>query len=317
MNHIPVLINEVIEFISPKDNEIYVDCTFGAGGYSKRLLESANCKVVAFDVDESAKEFAKKLNYPGRFTFINSNFESIEEELNSIGVDSVDGIVFDLGVSSMQLDQGERGFSFNKEGKLDMRMGGEGRSAEDFVNNLSEKELANIIYKYGDEKFSRKIAANIVRARTRKKIETTTELAEIVRFSLPAKFKGHRTDPATKTFQAIRIWVNNELNILEKSLPIAKKLLKNNGRMVVVTFHSGEDRIVKNFMNEHSGKNDFISRYLPSPEKNKEEDLLKLITRKAVTPSEKEVEENPRSRSAKLRAAVLIKNNKRGENALD
>jgi 16S rRNA (cytosine1402-N4)-methyltransferase len=306
--HKPVLLDEVIQFLSPVSGEVYVDCTFGAGGYTRAILESSDCKVIAFDMDPNVQILANKmkLEFKDRFFFIQANFADMEEEFEKNNIDLVDGIIFDLGVSSMQLDQAERGFSFSKEASLDMRMSSSGRSAMDFVNQLDEKEMADIIYNYGDENFSRKIASNILKARLKKKIETTTELAEIVRYSLPAKFKGHKTDPATKTFQAIRIWVNDELNSLKNALESSKKLLKNGGRLVVVTFHSGEDKIVKSFMNENSGKVQSVSRYFPDPIVELEKRYLQIITKKAVAPKAEEIVENIRSRSAKLRAAILV-----------
>ena len=307
-NHIPVLVEEVLINLTPKDNEIYVDCTFGAGGYSKKILAAANCNVIGIDRDPdvantSAKNFTEL--YQNRFKFIQGNFGDIKELLNQNNIEKVDAIILDLGVSSMQLDQAERGFSFSKLAKLDMRMSKEGVSAYDFVNNEKESVIADVLYKFGDEKFSRKIASKIVYRRAQKAIETTLELADIIRSVMPGKFKGHKTDPATKSFQAIRIWVNDEMGELERVLNSAIDLLNIGGRIVVVTFHSTEDRIVKTFFNDKSCKNKFVSRYLPEII-TEGECVLKILNRKVIVASEDELHKNVRSRSAKLRAAVRV-----------
>ncbi|MBL6785504.1 MAG: 16S rRNA (cytosine(1402)-N(4))-methyltransferase RsmH [Rickettsiales bacterium] len=299
--HIPVMLNEVIRFLSPVQNYIYIDATFGAGGYSKEILASKS-SVYAFDVDPTVEKFASKLEkeFGDRFKFINSNYSNIKEELNKIDPKlKVDGIVYDLGVSSMQLDQRERGFSFNKDAKLDMRMGIHGQSAYDVVNNCHEAELADIIYHYGDEKKARRIAKNIVDYRAKKKIETTSELRSLVLKSV--KFdKFDKIDPATKTFQAIRIFVNDELGNLEKSLAQISSIIKPGGLIVIVTFHSIEDRIVKQFFKEKSGAAS-NSRYAPQTNIDEEVTEYKIITKKPISPSEIEIHNNPRARSAKLR----------------
>ncbi|MDC0857540.1 16S rRNA (cytosine(1402)-N(4))-methyltransferase RsmH [Rickettsiales bacterium] len=304
--HIPVMLNEVIRFLDPKPNLNYVDATFGAGGYTRKIL-SKKANVVAFDVDSSVSEFADKVthSFNDHFKFINSNYVYLEQEL--IGIDlagKIDGIVFDLGVSSMQLDQAERGFSFNKEATIDMRMGSYGLSAYEVVNNLRADELADIIYYYGDENKARRIARDIVEFRRNKKIETTTELRSIILKSV--KFdKKDKIDPATKTFQAIRIYVNDEIINLEKTLAQIKKILKPGGLAIFVTFHSIEDRIVKNFFKTSSGLNS-SSRYLPINQGEGEDLDFKIITKKPLVPSAMEVDENPRARSAKLRVYERI-----------
>lgn len=297
--HIPVMLKEVLENMAPKDGETYVDATFGNGGYTEALLKSADCKVIALDRDPNVSKRAEELKslYGERFEFRAGQFGDFEELVNQ----TINGAVFDIGVSSMQLDQSERGFSFSKEAPLDMRMSCSGLSAADIVNAADEKELADIIYKYGDERKSRQIAARIVSYRNTKPIETTKELAEIIYTVI------HKTpnsiDPATRTFQALRIAVNNELDELEKGLQGALNLLAPQGRLTVVTFHSLEDRIVKTFFKEQSGKNANVSRYMPVMDNLKNDAAIASCT-KAILPSQKELEENKRARSAKLRCAI-------------
>lgn len=296
-DHIPVLLNEVIEALDPKVGELHMDCTFGAGGYSKAIL-GTGANLIATDRDPSTKKFADKLKaeFGDKFQFINRNFADTKE-----GEFELDGIVLDLGVSSMQLDQAERGFAFSLDGDLDMRMGNSGQSAKDFVNNADEKEIARVIYEYGDEPFSRRIARNIVEARSESPINTTFELADIVRKSI--RRRPGKIDLATKTFQAIRIYVNDELGSLMSLLDVALSLLKVGGRIVVVTFHSLEDRIVKNYFAEHISKRVARSKYAPEPENN---DNYKLLYKKPLVPSDEETRSNPRARSAKLRAALKL-----------
>ena len=299
MDHVPVMLNEVIQALSPKEGEIHMDCTFGAGGYSKSIL-AEGAKLIAVDRDASVKKYVKKLEeeYKGKIDFINCNFADISE-----GEFKLDGIVLDLGVSSMQIDTPERGFSFTHDGDLDMRMGNDGKSAKDFVNNAKEEEIARVIYEYGDEPSSRKIARRIVEARGRAPINTTFELADIVRKAINRK--PGKIDLATKTFQAIRIWVNEELDSLSRFLDKALSLLKIGGRLVIVTFHSLEDRIVKNYFKQFISKRVACSKY--SKEPLAPNDNYKLLYKNPLIPTEKEVRENPRARSAKLRAAVKIK----------
>lgn len=294
--HIPVMLKEVLSSLNPQDGEVYVDATFGNGGYTSAILDSANCKVISIDRDPNVLPRVEELKqkYGNRFEFVQGTFGNISELIKS----KVNGFVFDIGVSSMQLDEAERGFSFSKPAPLDMRMSCEGTSAADIVNEMDEAELANIIYKYGEEHKSRHIAKKIVEYRKTKEIQTTTELADIVR----SVVKGTKdTDPATKTFQALRIAVNDELGELEQGLNSAVDLLNSGGRLVVVTFHSLEDRIVKNFFKEKGGKMPNGSRYLP--EVQKAEASLCDVS-KAIHPNKNELDENRRARSAKLRYAV-------------
>jgi len=294
-SHTPVMLDEVINVLSPKDDNTYIDCTFGTGGYSQAILQKAKCSLHAIDRDDNAFYYAKKLKerFPDNFTFHHSKFSN----LSQIGVKNVDGIIFDIGVSSPQLDNPKRGFSFSKEGNLDMGMGLNDLSAKEIVNGFSESDLANIIYEYGEEPFSRKIAKAIVIHRKKKIIETTTELADIIHKTIGNKGK---TDSATKTFQAIRICVNDELNELSSALSSGFSLLKKDGCLLVVTFHSLEDRIVKRFFNNLAGKNGSVSRYTPIMEKNIKKSIMAYEVR-LIKPSEKEIAQNPRSRSAKLR----------------
>ena len=296
--HIPVMLKEVLENLAPRDGGLYVDATFGNGGYSEAILKAASCRVIAIDRDPNVKARADELKtlYGSRFEFRAGQFGDFADLIPEV----VDGAVFDIGVSSMQLDQSERGFSFSKEAPLDMRMSCSGETAADLINTLSERELAYLIYKYGEERKSRQIAARIAEYRKSKPIETTKELAEIIYTVI------HKTpnsiDPATRTFQALRIAVNNELGELESGLSGAAEKLKSGGRLIVVTFHSLEDRIVKTFFNENSGKKRAVSRYMPELPLNR--DALLAECSKAIAPTEEEIIRNPRSRSAKLRVAV-------------
>jgi 16S rRNA (cytosine1402-N4)-methyltransferase len=295
-NHKSVMLNEVLEYLKPVDKEIYLDCTFGAGGYTKAILEKADCNVIALDRDPSVKKIAGTINekFGNRFEFYNIKFSEVETILNNR---NINGIVLDIGVSSMQIDNTDRGFSFQKNSKLDMRMGNEKLSAYDLINYTSETELANLIYNYGDEVKSRHIAKKIVKKRMEKPIETTFELAEIVRYFYP--IRERKIDPATKTFQAIRIAVNHELEELEKILEISKKILKSGGRLVVVSFHSLEDKIVKNFINaetDRTKKNKYSTE--------KKVFNFELLAKKAVVPKNEEILTNIRARSAKLRAML-------------
>lgn len=295
--HFPVMLPEVLENLAPHDGEVYVDATFGNGGYSEAVLQAAHCKVIAIDRDPTVLPRVQELKslYGDRFDFKSGCFGSLSQLITT----PVNGFMFDIGVSSMQLDQAERGFSFAKEAPLDMRMSCSGETAADLVNTLPEKELADLIYKYGEERKSRQIAAKIVAYRKNKPIKTTTELADII-YSVVHK-TPHSIDPATRTFQALRIEVNHELDELENGLKSAVSLLSSQGRIVVVSFHSLEDRIVKNFFREQSGGNAHVSRYLPQ---NTVKPIAVLANvSKAITPSQKELELNPRSRSAKLRVA--------------
>ena len=306
--HIPVLKNEMLTAVAPRDGDIIIDGTFGAGGYSRALLASASVRVIALDRDPHVQLLADALarDYPGHFLFLSSRFSAMVSALADIGVYAVDAIVLDIGVSSMQFDEDMRGFSFQREAPLDMRMGGEGLSAADIVNEYSETELARIIYEYGEDQDSRRIARAIVAARVEQKITTTTQLASIIRGAVrnPGKMKIH---PATKSFQALRIEVNQELAELQAALEAAEQLLKPGGRLVIISFHSLEDRIVKQFFAQRSGNEQTISRHSPAAllARQPSDDVTFTLSRKsAIAPSEEEVTRNPRARSAKLRCAI-------------
>ena len=302
--HIPVLLKEVMEQISPKDGGIYVDGTFGAGGYTRAALQAADCKVYAIDRDPDAIANGQALaeEFNGRLKLLHGTFGNMKELLNDEEIDHVDGVMLDIGVSSMQIDQAERGFSFQKDGALDMRMSQNGLSAADVVNKYGEKELADIIYLYGEERYSRRIAAAIVSRRKERAFTTTLDLAGAIRSVVP--HKKDDIDPATRTFQALRIYVNDELEQLRSGLSGAEALLNPGGRMAVVSFHSLEDRIVKNFISEKSGKTARPSRYLPDVAETVA--TLKPLTKKPITPSSQECLENPRARSARLRSAERL-----------
>ena len=299
--HIPVMLHECIEGLNIKSDGIYVDSTLGRGGHSSEILKRLSSgKLYCFDQDKQAIEESKERlqNISNNFTLIHSNFEFIKSRLNELGIDNVDGIIFDLGVSSAQFDDGDRGFSYRYDARLDMRMNQEtSLTAYDVINTYSLQELTKIFNEYGEEKYSYSIAKNIVKARENKMIETTFELVEIIKNSLPSKVLSKKGHPAKQVFQAIRIEVNRELEVLKNGLKDAAKLLNPNGRLVVITFNSLEDRIVKNIFKELTFQGEG-SRYLPT--QTKEVDYV-LVNRKVIIPSDKEQEENPRSKSAKLR----------------
>lgn len=313
MSHIPVLMTEMLSALSPRDGEVYVDATFGGGGYSRAILEAANCQVVAFDRDPEAIERGKVLAkaFPKRFQIKQGRFSQLKDLLEGIGHSKVHGFVFDLGVSSNQIDTPERGFSFRFEGPLDMRMSQEGLSAADVVNTFSEQELADIIYRYGEEKRSRAIARKIVATRKEEPLQTTDQLANLVKSVVKGKKDGQ--NPATLTFQALRIYVNNELIEVDSGLKIAEECLLPGGRLVVVTFHSLEDRLVKQFLKvrqgNRQGQSQSGSRYLPEVAtaaptfaRNK----AVGATTKGVIPKADELKVNPRARSARLRSAIRL-----------
>lgn len=295
--HIPVMLQEVLTVLKPQKGEVYVDATFGNGGYTKAILENADCKVIALDRDPTVKVRVNEFKnmYGDRFEFRAGQFGDFAD----LVPEKINGAVFDIGVSSMQLDEAERGFSFSKEGALDMRMSQDGISAKDIVNSYDEEALADLIYQYGEERKSRQIAKRIAEYRQNKKIETTTELAEIIYSVIHKKFG--EIDPATRTFQALRIAVNDELGELSRGLSGAANRLQKNGRLVVVDFHSLEDRIVKNFFKENGGKRIRVSKY--APELVQDEHLFAEVS-KVIMPNSEECEKNPRARSAKLRYAI-------------
>ena len=306
--HISVLLNESIEGLNLKEDGIYLDCTLGYAGHSSEILKRIKKGYLfAIDQDKDAiKASEEKLTKIGsNFTIIKSNFRFLKDELQKRNVNFVDGILFDLGVSSVQLDETERGFSYHNDAKLDMRMDQDAKlSAYDVVNNYEESKLREIFYKFGEEKFAASIARNIVKYRQNKRIETTLELADIISNSVPMKAKKDH-HPARKVFQAIRIEVNHELDILEDALKDALSILNVGGRVCVITFHSLEDRIVKNVFKEYTdidprvkGLPDIPEEYLPN---------YKLINKNVIVPSDNELEENNRSRSAKLRIIERIK----------
>ena len=308
--HNSVMINEIISFLPLKKSINVIDATFGGGGYSKTILEKFNVnQFLAIDRDPISKIFAKEIESKfSNFTLINDKFSKIEEIVNNTKFKDkkFDIILFDIGTSSNQIDNAQRGFSFNKSGPLDMRMGNSDKNAYDIINNYEEKNLADIIYQYGEERYSRVIAKEIVKNRKIKFISDTIELSNIIKKCLPKKNQlKNKIHPATKTFQAIRIYVNDELNELKTSLEKTLKILNKDGLILVVSFQSLEDRIVKDFFNHNSGKRWRSSRHYPElPDKLATQ--LKIITKKPILPSASEILENPRSRSAKLRVAQKI-----------
>lgn len=301
------MLGEVLTALRPADGEVYVDGTFGAGGYTRALLDAADCRVIAIDRDGEAAARAAELQkvYGGRFIFLPGCFGDALQLVRQAGFAYVDGFVLDLGVSSMQIDTPERGFSFRFDGPLDMRMGREegGRTAADVVNGDDEADLVRIIRDYGQEKFARRVARRIVERRQDGAILTTAALADIVRGAVPRSHKD-KIDPATRTFQALRIFVNDELGELERALAAAEALLRPGGRLAVVSFHSLEDGIVKQFLFTRAGRAGRGSRHLPERAEDLAPATFVLSGGKAVFPSDAESAANPRARSARLRAAV-------------
>jgi len=298
--HIPVLGRPAVAFLNVRDGGIYIDGTFGAGGFTRAILAAADCKVIGIDRDQTAIAASADLveDAKGRLILTEDRFSSLDAIAREAGYENVDGVVLDLGVSSMQLDTAGRGFSFRLDGPLDMRMGGEGASAADVVNAANERDLANIIFILGEERHSRSVARAIVKARTSTRIETTRALAEIV----ASVVRGRPGDihPATRTFQALRIFVNDELGELIAGLQAAERILKFGGRLAIVSFHSLEDRIVKSFFADRSETRGG-SRHAPQVERPAP--TFNTLTKRPVVADEQEVERNPRARSAKLRAA--------------
>jgi len=309
LSHTPVLINEAINFLCVNKNCLYVDATFGDGGHSKAILEKNKaCKVIAIDRDPDVLDKSRIIEqkYKKRFKLILGRISNLEQILNKEKINKINGILFDLGVSTRQLRDPQRGFSFQRCGPLDMRMEKKGMTAADFLHvQTKADELSKIIFSYGEENKSRKIAKAIIEHKKKKKIETTIELANIIQSVKSSKKKG--IDPSTKTFQAIRIYINNELEELRKGLFTTKKILIKGGRLVVISFHSLEDRLVKNFLYEQSGKSYNKSRYLPPLTPNiKLVPIFKILNKKVVRPSIEEIRSNFYSRSAKLRAAEKL-----------
>jgi 16S rRNA (cytosine1402-N4)-methyltransferase len=310
--HKPVLLREVIEALLPAgrnhDGAIFVDGTFGAGGYTRALLDAANCTVFAIDRDPDAIKGAAPLiaRYQGRLHVIQGRFGDLARLLAERGVDAVNGITFDFGVSSMQLDQAARGFSFRFSGPLDMRMEQAGPSAADLVNAMAERPLADLIFTFGEERQARRIARAIVAARDLAPIETTDRLAEIVRRAIGGKPNPQAIDPATRTFQALRIAVNDEMGEIDRGLAAAEQLLAPGGRLAVVSFHSLEDRRVKQFLRDRAGAAPKGSRHLPVARQHETKPVFRLIAAGGITATDQEVAENPRSRSARLRVAEKV-----------
>jgi len=304
--HVPVLAREVVDALRPRDGGRYLDGTFGAGGYTSAMLDRAECQVIAIDRDPDAIAAGQAMaeRYAPRLRLIEGRFGDMAELLSAEGVDEVDGVALDLGVSSMQFDQAERGFSFRASGPLDMRMDKRGPSAADLVNEADEAEIADILWRYGEERKSRRVARAIVEARKLKRIETTGELAEIVRRAVGSQGRDE-SDPATRTFQALRIAVNDELGELERGLAAAEQVLAPGGRLAVVSFHSLEDRAVKDFVRARAGRTPGPSRHAP-PREAARTASLKDLTRKPVVPSAQEIAANPRARSARLRVAEKV-----------
>ena len=291
LSHFPVMVNEIISFIKPQNNGVYLDCTFGQGGYAKAILkESEKANIVAIDQDSDAKIFVEELSkeFKDNFFFFCNKFSEIETVLKKIDQNQFDGILLDLGMSNTQLNNPSRGFSFEKDGPLDMRMDFNNNklTAKEIINNYSERDLADIFYYYGEEKNSRKIAKQIINSRAKASINTTSELSKIIKRVNFDRFKN----PSTRVFQALRIYVNDELNELEFFLNKSVNILKKKGRIAIIAFHSLEDRIVKNFIKKQSELSG----------------QLKIVTKKPVLPSPSEIKINSRSRSAKLRVAEKI-----------
>lgn len=308
--HIPVLVSEVLGALFPKPPEpgttqTIIDGTFGAGGYTRAILALPDVTVMAIDRDPTAIAAGQALvaEFAPRLKLIPGVFGDLDTLARDAGHEAVDGVVLDIGVSSMQLDQAERGFSFQTDGPLDMRMSREGPSAADVVNGMDEEDLANILYELGEERKSRAIARAIVKRREETPITRTAELVSVVSRALGGR-KDDGRNPATRTFQALRIHVNDELGELTRGLKAAERILKPGGRLVVVTFHSLEDRIVKRFFAERSGKSEGTSRHLPQTNRTAPDESFRIVNLRPLTPQKGELDVNPRARSARLRSGV-------------
>jgi 16S rRNA (cytosine1402-N4)-methyltransferase len=297
--HVPVLLAEMLEALAPRDGGIYLDGTFGGGGYASAILDRAACTLWAIDRDPAAIARGAALARPG-LHLLHGSFGGMVGLLAGHGVTALDGVVLDLGVSSYQIDDPARGFSFRADGPLDMRMSSAGPTAADLVNTLPEAELADLIYRYGEERASRRVARRIVQARAEAPLTTTAALARVIRGAVRADKSG--IDPATRSFQALRIRVNDELGEIERGLAQAAWLLRPGGRLVVVSFHSLEDRIVKQFMAEAAGRLPAASRHDPGGLVARAPARFRLLTGKPVRPSAEEARANPRARSGRLRA---------------
>lgn len=306
MKHVPVMLNEVLDALAPRVGEVYLDGTFGGGGYSAAILEAAPCTLWAIDRDPAAIARGAVLaaRHPGRLHLLEGRFGDMIALLSGHGVAALDGIVLDIGVSSFQIDEAARGFSFRMDGPLDMRMGADGPTAADLVNTLPEDELADTLYQLGEERLSRRIARAIVTARDQAPLTTTQQLAAVIRSVVPPDRSG--IDPATRSFQALRIRVNDELGEIERALEAAATLLAPGGRLIVVSFHSLEDRLVKRFMQAAAGQTPAPSRHDPRGLTPRAAPDFRLLMRGAQRPSPTETTANPRSRSARLRALARL-----------
>ena len=302
VKHFPVMLNEVIDISAPKEGGIYLDCTFGGGGYSEEILKFSNTKVIALDRDKSAILRAEKIKkkYSERFFFYNEKFSNLDKVISK--KDNIDHIIFDLGLSTFQLLDMSRGFSFQAKDKIDMNMGLSSLSAEEVINHYDEKNLKLIIKIFGEEKEASKIVKNIIKARKIKRISTVSELVKIIERSKKKNYKK-KINPCTKTFQALRIFVNKEISELIQGIIKATKLIKPGGKIIIVSFHSLEDKIVKFFFNNYSLNKSKPSRYLPE-QVNEQLILFKKFKKNLIRPSETEILKNPASRSGKLRFAI-------------
>ena len=301
--HVSVMTNEVVSGLNPRNGGVYVDGTFGQGGYSRAILDAAATRVFGIDRDPAAIDFGAELSneYPSRLTLIQGCFGDITKIMANEGISHVDGIMLDLGVSSPQIDNPDRGFSFRYDGPLDMRMENKGPTAADFINGATEEDIANVIYEYGDERYSRRIARRIVEARKLKPILSTSQLVNIIHSNVRRSRDG--IHPATRTFMALRIQVNDELGQLDRGLISAERILKPGGRLAVVAFHSLEDKKIKSFLHERGGLAAKGSRHMPETNEINMAPSFNLVKRGVIKPAVSEVLSNPRSRSAKLRVA--------------
>lgn len=303
MSHLPVLLEEVVEGLSPQAGDTIVDGTFGGGGYARAILAAASCTVIAIDRDETAIARARDV-FAGepRLVPLQGCFGDMARLLPAAGYEAVQGITLDLGVSSFQLDEAPRGFSFMRDGPLDMRMGQSGVSAADVVNQMEPRDIANILFRLGEERQSRRIAHAIAERRVKAPFTTTLDLADVIEVAMGGR-RGARTHPATRSFQAIRMFVNDEMGELARALAACEQMLAPGGRLAIVTFHSLEDRMVKQFLKERAGQAGGGSRYMPQVEEGPAPSFS-LTVRKAIEPGEAELTANPRARSSKLRLAV-------------